>query len=245
MSQNVIDILSACGMFAEVAPRSFQRLVAMARLARYAKNQTIFRQNDACPGVFVVGKGLVRVFKRGPGGKEHILHMVGPGGTFAEVAAVGDFPVPAEAEAVTETVCAVLPTEPFRRALAEDHQLCLDLLATLALWVRRLVNLVEDIALRDAAGRLARYLLDQSAPAPREGGKTDPAGGEDAEGVVVELAGLKRHIASHLNLTSETFSRTLRRLIDAGLVAEAGSAQLRLLDRRALGRVAEGLFPRL
>ena len=51
----------------------------------------VFRENDACPGVFVVGQGLVRVFKTGAGGKEQVLHMVGPGETFAEVAAIGGF----------------------------------------------------------------------------------------------------------------------------------------------------------
>jgi CRP-like cAMP-binding protein len=56
---------------------------------------------------------------------------------------------------------------------------------------------------------------------------------------------LKRHVASHLNLTSETFSRTLRRLIEAGLIAEAGNARLRLLQPKKLRQVAEGLFPKL
>ncbi len=99
----------------------------------------------------------------------------------------------------------------------------------LTLWVRHLVNLMEDVVLRDAAGRLARYLL-QSPP--------------DAEGRI-ELPGLKRHVASHLNLTSETFSRTLRRLLDAGLIAESDANRVQVLDRGRLEQVAEGLFPRL
>jgi CRP/FNR family transcriptional regulator, dissimilatory nitrate respiration regulator len=61
----------------------------------------------------------------------------------------------------------------------------------------------------------------------------------------VKLPGLKRHIASHLNLTSETFSRTFRRLIDAGLIAETKNNKVQLLDRKALGRVAEGMYPKL
>ena len=97
MSANVIDILHACGLFSEISPPSFQRLVAMARLVRYAKGETVFRQDAPCPGVFVVGSGLVRVFKTGAGGKEHVLHMIGPGGTFAEVAAIGGFDCPASA----------------------------------------------------------------------------------------------------------------------------------------------------
>jgi CRP/FNR family transcriptional regulator, dissimilatory nitrate respiration regulator len=229
MPLNVIDILSSCDLFAKVPPAGFQRLAAIARLCQFRKGQMIFRENDACPGVYIVGQGLVRVFKTGAGGKEQVLHMVGPGETFAEVAAIGGFAVPASAEALAKTVCALLPQERFRQALAEDHDLCLGVMTSLTVWVRRLVALAGDIALRDAAGRLARFLLE-SRP------------GEDG---TVKLPGLKRYIASHLNLTSETFSRTFRRLVDAGLIAEVDKTRVRLLHPKKLRQVAEGLFPKL
>jgi CRP/FNR family transcriptional regulator len=122
-----------------------------------------------------------------------------------------------------------LPQERFRQTLAEDHELCFGVMTSLTIWVRRMVMMVEDITLRDAAGRLARFLLD----APR----TDDG--------TVKIPGLKRHVASQLNLTSETFSRTLRRLIDAGLIAEVDSVRVRLVHPKKLRQVAEGLFPKL
>jgi CRP/FNR family transcriptional regulator len=125
-----------------------------------------------------------------------------------------------------------LPQERFRQALAEDQQLCLDMMTGIALWARRLVGLIEDIALRDAAGRLARYLLELAQSRSTADG-------------VVKLPGLKRHVASHLNLTGETFSRTLRRLIDAGLIAEIDAGRLRLLHPKKLRQVADGMFPKL
>jgi CRP/FNR family transcriptional regulator, dissimilatory nitrate respiration regulator len=221
---NVIQVLQDCRLFAEVEGPSFQRLVAMARLVDFPKGTLVFRDGQKCPGVYIVASGLVRVFKAGPNGKEHVLHMVGPGATFAEVAAIGGFDVPAAAEAVTASTCVLLPLDPFRRAMQEDHALCLGMMTGLAFWVKHLVGLMEDVVLRDAAGRLARYLLN--APATPEG--------------TIELPALKRHVASHLNLTSETLSRSLRRLIDAGLLAESESNQLTILDRRKLEAIAAG-----
>jgi len=225
---NVIEILSNCQLFDRLSEASFGRLVTLAQLRRFDRGRLIFRQGDECPGVFVVGSGLVRVFKTG-GGKEHVLHMVGPGHTFAEVAAIGGFDCPASAEAVAESVCALLPLDRLQAALKEDHELCHGMLIGLTGWVRHLVGLMEDLVLRDAVGRLARYLLD----APVD------------DGGLVELPTLRRHLASHLNLTSETFSRTIRRLTDAGLIRQDDDSQIRLVDREKLRLVAEGLFPKI
>ncbi len=222
---NVAEILQGCRLFSGVHARGFQRLVAIARLCRFEKAQVVFRDGQECPGVYVVGSGLVRVFKTSPNGKEHVLHMIGPGNTFAEVAAIGGFCCPASAEAVADTVCALLPLGPFRDLLESDHEFCREMMTGMAAWVRQLIDLIEDVVLRDAAGRLARYLLEADANA---------AG-------VVELPTLKRHVASHLNLTSETFSRTIRRLAEAGLIDEPDPYHVRLLDRQRLRQVAEGI----
>lgn len=219
-------ILSSCRFFSAVRGDSRDRLVKMAMLRKFPQGTLIFRQGETCPGVFIVGSGLVRVFKTAPSGKEHVLHLVAPGGTFAEVAAMGGFNCPAFAEAVEETQCLLLPNDAFNRALREDHQLCLQLIASMAGWVKHLVALLEDIALRDAVGRVARYLLSVA----------DPKSG------AIQLPSLKKHLASHLNLTSETLSRTLRRLSETDLLASSGE-QLVVRDREGLEALAEGEEP--
>jgi CRP/FNR family transcriptional regulator len=229
LEPNIIDILQNCRLFSQVQPSGFQRLVTIARLVRFDKGDVIFHDGQECPGVYLVGSGLVRIYKTGSGGKEHVLHIVGPGETFAEVAAVGGFACPASAQAIAPSVCALLPLDLFHKALQQDHQLCLDMMAGLAIWVRHLVGLMEDLVLRDAAGRLARFLLDAD---------------QDGEGII-ELPTLKRHVASHLNLTSETFSRTIRRLQEAGLIAQPDGNRVQLIDRQGLRMVAEGNTPRV
>jgi CRP-like cAMP-binding protein len=224
------QIVEKCKMFAALEPPRLKRLQAMAQRRWYRTGTRIFTQGQECPGIYIVGTGQVRIYNLAPGGKEHVLHLAGPGSTFAEVAAIGDFPCPAWAEAMEETVCALLPAVEFRAALRSDHELCLQLMASMARWVRSLVWLMEDIVLRDAIGRLARYLLDVA--------------GEQGTGEIV-LPALKRHLASHLNLTSETLSRTLRRLTDAGLIEQVDARRLRLADPVRLGEVAEGVFPQL
>ncbi len=220
------EILRDCPLLSQMSEPVLALLAQRAVLRTFHPGQSIFQQGDPCPGMFIVGSGMVRVFKIAPQGKEHVLHLVGPGGTFAEVAAIGEFACPAHAQALEHTVCALLPSVELTRLLRDHPDLARQLLMGMAFWVRHLVNLVEDLTLRDATGRVARYLLDVA----------------DARDCVV-LPSLKKHLASHLNLTSETLSRTLRRMEESELIGGREEEAIFLLDRPALSNLARGTGP--
>ncbi len=228
MAVDIPKALAACSFFSQVDRTSQKRLAQIATTRQFDKGEVIFREGEKAAGLFVVVEGLVRIYKLAPSGKEHVLHLAGPGMTFGEVAVLGNFPLPAFAETVEPATCVVLPAASFIQALHEDHRLCLQILASMAMWIRSLVGLLEGIVLRDAAGRVAAYLLQVHAE----------------QGGAISLPGLKKHIASHLNLTSETLSRTLRQLKEQGLISERG-ARLTVENAQGLRQLTEGFFPRI
>jgi CRP-like cAMP-binding protein len=228
MSLDIASVIANCSFFSRVDGTSRKRLIRMALPREFRKGEVIFSEGDLAPGIFIVVEGLVRIYKLAATGKEHVLHLAGPGMTFAEVAVFGGFPCPATAEAVEDTACVLLPAEPLGGALQEDHRLCLQILSSMAMWVRSLVSLLEGIVLRDAAGRVAGFLLQAHAQ----------------QGSKIALPGLKKHIASHLNLTSETLSRTLRQLREDNLIVETQNG-LVIEDVKGLQRIAEGFYPQL
>jgi len=213
-----VQIIARCRLFEAVSEVRQKKLATLGRLVGYAKDQIILRQSDVVPGMYVVASGLVRVYKIAPNGKEHTLHMATAGQTFAEVAAIANFACPAYAQAVEATHALLLPADALIQLLRQDHELCLELLTGMGLWVRHLTNLLEDVVLRDAAARVARRLLD----APRD------------EEQICSLPGLKKHLASHLNLTAETLSRTLHRFQDAGHIRILQDQRIQILDSPAL-----------
>lgn len=221
------DIVQRCRLFARLQPGARARLAAIAELREPATGATIFRQGDPCPGVYIVGSGMVRVFKLAPSGKEQVLHLAGPGATFAEAAVIGGFACPAFAEAVEASQLALIPSDAFQAFLKSDHQGCIDLLAGLAGWLHHVVDLLEDLTLRDAAGRLARHLIQHAGTGGR-----------------VELPSMRKHLAGQLNLTPETLSRTLRRLDQDGCISAEREAII-VVDAQRLSAVADGLYPSL
>lgn len=230
MELSVGQILRGSAFFGHLDPGPMSRVTGLAHLVRLQRGEQIFRQGDPCPGLYVVGSGLVRIYKIAPSGKEHLLHLADPGKTFAEVAVIGRFECPASAEALEDSLCALLPRDSFLDAIDTDHLLCKQLLLSLSQWVRHLVGLMEDIVLRDASGRLARHLLLS------QGGSV---------GTEFSFPMLKKDMASHLNLTSETVSRTLRRMAESGYIELLDNNRIRVLDAASLEDLVEGLGPKL
>lgn len=217
--------LRRCLLLRFLQPEVRQRLAEIAWMDVRAKGYRFFDAGDRAPGLFIVVSGMARVFQLNAQGKEHVLHLPGPGDTFAEVAVLGNFPVPAYAEMIQEGVVLMLPADQLQQQLASDHDLCRQLLGGMAMWVRHLVGMVEDIALRDAAGRLARWLLEHTDETSR-----------------VRLPMAKRHLASQLALTPETLSRCLRRLEESDLI-RIGDDQILLVDPEGLEATAAGMGP--
>jgi CRP-like cAMP-binding protein len=227
MDERAVEIIRECGLFCGLTEGSFEKIAEIARTVRFERGQTIFSEGDPCPGIYVVGKGAVRIFKIAPSGKEHVLHFAHAGMTFAEVAAIGQFDCPAHADAMEDSVCALIPRAGFRKIIDDDHSFCIEMMTGMSKWVHHLVGLLEDLVLRDAAARVARHLI-QSDETRGQGEFTLPM--------------RKKDLASHLNLTSETLSRTLHRLVDCGLI-ETRERRIRIREPEKLQEVADGLAP--
>lgn len=207
-------VIRDCPLFASLGPANLQWLASVARIQDFAAGELIFRQGERCAGVYIVETGLVRVYCRGGGAQEHAIHLCGPGQSFAEVAVFAGFDLPANAASVVATRCHFIPAEIIQEQIATNHDFCRQMLASMAYWTRHFTDLLSDIVLRDASDRILSYL--QSLP-------------RDATGIV-DLPGPKKHIANHLDLTSETFSRTLRSLADRGRIEITSGRGIRMIN---------------
>jgi CRP-like cAMP-binding protein len=193
--------LSRHPYFRDLTPGGVEMLAASALRRRFTAGEVLFLEGDPSAGLWVVERGRIKVYKLHVEGREHILHIFGPGDSFNEVAALDGGPNPANAGALSDAVVWVVPADVIRSMLARDPSLAGAVISGMSERMRMLVRQIEDLALYAVQARLARFLIVRSE---------DPA-----------LAGpgiTRAAIAAHLATTPETVSRALRALEEAGAI---------------------------
>lgn len=163
-------------------------------------NELIFLEGDKASGLWIIESGQVKISKINANGDEYILHLLGAGDSFNDIAALENGFNPANATALSAAACWIIPTDLIQQTLATYAQSAQAAIRILTGRVRSLVQQLENIALYSVSARLARFLLQQ------------------AETPIIESGITRVAIASHLATTPETISRTLRYLEHTGAI---------------------------
>lgn len=191
------------------------------------RNQPIFSEGEKATGLYIVASGSVKIYKLSFDGKEQILHILGAGEPFAEVAVFAGTTYPASAITMEKSRIFFIPRQAFLELIAGYPSVAMAMLATLSLRLRQFAGMIEALSLKEVPGRLATHLLllsDQNKGAAQ-----------------VELAIAKTQLAAYLGTIPETLSRIFARLNKAGYIASEG-AVITLLDREGLQDLAEGVI---
>jgi CRP/FNR family transcriptional regulator, dissimilatory nitrate respiration regulator len=222
VSDNLVKAIGKCNFLTGASEQLLQPIAGISKVIRQPRGTVVFNEGDACRGMYIVHSGAVKIFKTGPDGREHVLHVVMQGDCFGEAAMFLGTGYPADAQAVKDSVLILVRKEQFLALLSREPDLCFQLMGAMAMWSRRLVAKVEILTLKDASARLAGYLLKlRSDTAPD-----------------VQLAVPKNVLASQLGISNETLSRLLARFEAQGLISASGK-KITLLDRQELEELAE------
>jgi CRP/FNR family transcriptional regulator len=181
-------------------------------------------EGDPAARFFVLLSGAVRVDKSSPDGREYTLHRIQPGQMFAEAAIFDGSTYPASCIALEEAEVASVPKEEFLRLVAASPEIAMKIIGGLSGLLRDFAAQLEALSLKDVLARLAEYINRQAAIH----GATE-----------FELPSSKAELAAALGTISETLSRSLRKLREAGVIAMDGR-RIRVLDAKRLRLTEDG-----
>lgn len=198
---SVYAMLQQMPYFVHVAEPTLNELAQQAVPRTFTANEMIFLEGEPSAGLWIVENGRVKAYKLSPDGQEYILHFLGPGETFNDIAAIDGAPNPVSAMAVTDVSAWVISSAVFSQALRADHEMALAVIQGLTDRIRVVAGRMEDLALHSVTARLAHFLLDQ------------------VEDPTLKHPSITRAlIANHLATTPESISRSLRVLEKMGAI---------------------------
>ena len=225
-AEKVRELLREVFLFEGWNEEDLTRLARFGRPAAAAKGDLLFLQDDPCSNLYVLLEGKVQMFRTMRDGREATIHVLQPVDLVACAALFLDMSFPASARVVSGAARLIrLEGGPFLKMLEARPDLARKMIAALAMRISHLASCIESRMVQPAVGRVAGWLLEQ------------PTSRDSAGRRVVRVEGNKKSVAADLGITPETFSRSLRKLTEEGLIAVRGRA-ITLLDTGGLIRVS-------
>lgn len=217
------DILRRIPLFASLPDGELRAFAPLLREKRFARGSLILMQGDPGDALYLIAAGQVKVILIGEDGREVILSVLGPGAFFGEMSLLDDEPRSAHVVAMDDATLLQLRREDFRARLRASPEVAVAVLRELSRRLRRADSTIGSLALRDVNGRIAHLLLDLAA---EEGG--DRITRRLTHTTIAQMVGASR----------ETVSRTLRVLVNAG-VLRISRKEIVLLNRAPLQQAAQ------
>lgn len=227
---SVVDILRQAPLFHEVDDAILARLGARCVSRVVDRDHVLFRAGDPCTGMYIVIEGQVRIYRAAPDGRDQTIVIEGPGHSIAELPLVDGGPYPASAVTVVRTRLLFLPRAEFEHAFRSEPQVAAAVVRTLGARLRHLVQLVETLAFRDVAARLAMLLADLA----------DRNGRPHGASIALKLDRTQGELAVAIGTARESVSRAIKQLERRGLITERNGRHLVLAPPARLRAWARG-----
>ncbi len=196
-----MNTLQQIPLFASLDAQTLAAFEAMSRKRHYRKGDILFFEGEHPATLTILTQGVLKLYKTSAQHKEIVLHHFRPVSLIAETALLEQIPYPATALFETDGTILSIDYTTFSNHVFSNPDLSRRLTLSLTKKIRTLEALIERNLVMDAAERICDLIA------------TSP-----------EVFGAMRQfeIAGMLNMTPETLSRTLKRLLHEGIIQKNG-----------------------
>jgi CRP-like cAMP-binding protein len=206
-----IEVLRKVPLFSGLGENDLTAFAELTRERSYPKGSVIVFEDDPGDALYLVAAGQVKVVIIAEDGREVILSVLGEGSFFGEMAVIDDEPRSAHVIAMEDSSLLVLRREDFYARLRSSPEVAISLLREISRRLRRADEKIGSLVLLDVNGRVA-----------------DDEGGDRI------TRKLTHHtIAQMIGSSRETVSRTMRNLVERGII-QVTRKEITLRDRRSL-----------
>lgn len=244
------DSTSSCveivPIFSSLTKQEMVEVESIAVAKNYARGDMVYMEGDQGDRLYVVHRGLVKVFRLSPNGKEQVIRVLGPGDFMGELSLFSTSSLTDNAIALEESSLCLIEGGRLKELMQKYPLIAFKVIEELSKRLESAENLIRDINLHPVEQRLAEALLrmeQEQGPGAGEGhGRRQGQNKSQRRGQgEIVLLMTKGALASQLGMTQETLSRKLSSFQEQGLIEMQGFRKIVILDREELDNIAMGL----
>ncbi|MBW2272264.1 MAG: Crp/Fnr family transcriptional regulator [Deltaproteobacteria bacterium] len=213
----------------ELAPEEIEKLRGASVCLDYTEGDTIFAPATNPNSLYLLEKGLARIYRLSREGEETTFGYVAPGEVFGELTVFGDYPRESFAQAARPCRVWRIPGVEFQRLLSARPSLVLEVTRQIGTRLKRIESRVENLVFRNARSRLAHILIELA----------EDFGRQTEDGICIDVDITQAELATLVGITRQTANVNLRDFEQEGLTTRSGR-QVVLVGIDALRRVALG-----
>ena len=202
--------LRRCPFLTGLPAMDLDAIASMSLVRTLAKGQYLYHEGGVVQGFYFVQRGAIKVHRVNWTGKEQLIHVYRPVESFAEETLLTDLGHATDACALESSEVLMVRRSGFIEFLRQKPEVALCLLRSMNRHLCLLIELLDDLTLKDVKTRLAHWLLHR-CPNP-----------QSHRPCRFELATTKRVLAAELGAASETFSRAVAKFRAKNLLSIDG-----------------------
>jgi len=203
-------------LFKNLDDAAFANVSRGAVYKTYTKGDVICNKGDVSNGLFVLIRGELQLYESGREGQEVGLNLIKGPAVFGELGVIDDLPRSADVVALSTTDLAIVPKSLLMNAFAENSTGAKAMFMHLTAMIRRLTHHHSLLVIPSASQRICAMLIDLSE--------------QNRRGDLIEFDMPKqKNLASMVNTTRETVSRTMGQLVSRGIVKKKPKGKLQVL----------------
>jgi CRP/FNR family cyclic AMP-dependent transcriptional regulator len=199
----------------------------------YEKGETVFTPDGHPHSLYLLERGLVRIYRLSSDGAETTFGYVAPGEVFGELSMLGDYPRESFALAVHRSRVWRIPRELFLDVVGSRPAVVLEVTRQIGQRLKRIESRVENLVFRDVRSRIAHMLLELAEDFGRP---------RDSH-LVLDLELTQSELATLVGSARQTINATLKDLETEGLIGREGR-RIILFKPQELERIARSTLGR-
>jgi len=213
-------ILNNIPFFSGLSDEELHAVETHIKRKRIGKNEVVLFEEDTASYMYLVYSGKVRVVQTSEQGRERILTIHKKNDYFGEMALLDGKTSPATVIAMEESEIGLLGKSDFEKFLTSNEKIRSHIIAMLCGRLREAWMMIRILSFANAEQRIMA-VLDQLK---------DHNGVRDQRGVIITLKLTHGQIASYASVSRETATRSLKKLVERGMIEILESRLILLKD---------------